>query len=382
LARRRNAGVQRRRAGRANQNDSIRKSEERRSMMLRTSPVRMNKPLRNNKPEQNRTSCVYGVIPNISVRKTSEAMRSTVPSILTNTMHILFILGLRSFLGKRYFGSFRMGKIYIGHVILRNMEIVARISKGSKMDQVYIPKNRIGFSIGNYVILKPIGGEKQSDRLFYYGVKDIGSLKLGIIQQVIGIIDKHYASYGNVIFTGSFLDEGFQFNDIDIIVVSEKNQEKITEKEIKEKLGIEAHAIPFNKISFREALEIDPIWRLMLSRCVAKNRLAPLPKKRLKYRYLDAQMIRSKMLADNFDNLTGRERYKLMRNLMVIYLFINNKKLSAVNIEKEIKAKFRVSISDIERNLIDDGFFKRYNEFYDQLEEEVIDNAGKQEKAN
>ena len=36
------------------------------------------------------------------------------------------------------------------------MEIIAKISRGSKMDQVYIPKNRGGFSIGSYVILKPI----------------------------------------------------------------------------------------------------------------------------------------------------------------------------------------------------------------------------------
>ena len=35
------------------------------------------------------------------------------------------------------------------------MEIIAKISKGSNMDQVYLPKNRIGFDIGNYVLIKP-----------------------------------------------------------------------------------------------------------------------------------------------------------------------------------------------------------------------------------
>jgi len=39
------------------------------------------------------------------------------------------------------------------------MELIAKISKGSKMDQVYIPKNRIGFSAGSYVMMRNMQGK-------------------------------------------------------------------------------------------------------------------------------------------------------------------------------------------------------------------------------
>ena len=39
------------------------------------------------------------------------------------------------------------------------MEIISRVSKGSKMDQIYIPKNRAGLTIGEYVVITPLSRE-------------------------------------------------------------------------------------------------------------------------------------------------------------------------------------------------------------------------------
>jgi len=46
------------------------------------------------------------------------------------------------------------------------MAIVAKISRGSKMDQIYIPKNRAGFSTGQYVLISPLESELKQKRLF------------------------------------------------------------------------------------------------------------------------------------------------------------------------------------------------------------------------
>ena len=41
------------------------------------------------------------------------------------------------------------------------VELIGKVSKGSKMDQIYIPKNREAIPVGSYVVVKPLTTEKQ-----------------------------------------------------------------------------------------------------------------------------------------------------------------------------------------------------------------------------
>ena len=75
------------------------------------------------------------------------------------------------------------------------MELIAKISKGSNMDQIYIPKNRTGLPIGQYVIIAPLEKElakKQKFKPFFYNVSGLEPLKLEIIESIfnwlVGII--------------------------------------------------------------------------------------------------------------------------------------------------------------------------------------------------
>src|SRR3989344_7260636 len=117
------------------------------------------------------------------------------------------------------------------------MEIISRVSKGSKMDQVYLPKNRFGLDIGSYVVVKQLEEEKTEEKLYFYDIEHIEPIKLDIIKKIIKIIDKQHI-YENAIFTGSFLDNGFNFNDIDILLIGE-NKPTIKE-EIERRIGIKA----------------------------------------------------------------------------------------------------------------------------------------------
>ena len=81
----------------------------------------------------------------------------------------------------------------------------------------------------------------------------------------------------------------------------------------------------------------------MLSKCISRKRLTPLPEKKLNYRYLDAQLIKSKSLILSFDYIDGKEKYKLTRNLMAIHIFVKNKTLSIDNIEKGIKKQLGIN---------------------------------------
>ena len=103
------------------------------------------------------------------------------------------------------------------------MELIAKISKGSKMDQIYISKNREGLNTGSYVIIKPLKTitTTKNKKPYFYNIKSIEPIKLRIINQIIKIINK-ITPNDNIIITGSFLDKGFNFNDIDILLINNK----------------------------------------------------------------------------------------------------------------------------------------------------------------
>jgi len=86
------------------------------------------------------------------------------------------------------------------------MELIAKISKGTKMDQIYIPKNRPGLSAGDYVIIKSLEVQKPAENPYLYNIKSIEPVKLEIVNEIFGIIDKSL-DYANIIITGSFIEQ-------------------------------------------------------------------------------------------------------------------------------------------------------------------------------
>ncbi|MAG19987.1 hypothetical protein CL618_00975 [archaeon] len=249
------------------------------------------------------------------------------------------------------------------------MEIISRISKGSKMDQVYIPKNRNGFGIGDYVVVKEIE-KSRIERPFFYNIDFVEPVKLEIIKEIIKIIDKNVKNE-NVIITGSFLDKGFCFNDVDVIVVSE--EKKNIEKLIIDKLKIKVHVLFLNNKELKKGLEIDPLYQMMLSRCIAKKRFIYNIKSKINYKILDLYLLKSKVLVDNFDFLDGNEKYYLIRNLVAIYLYLENKKIGKEKVDKEIERKFE-KIEKIKKNMLEKtSFLKKFKKMYDETFERVMD---------
>lgn len=261
------------------------------------------------------------------------------------------------------------------------MEIISKISKGTKMDQIYIPKNRQGLEPGTYVKIVPI--EKDIiERPFFYNIKELEPIKLELINKIFNTLEKIIKTK-NIIITGSFLEKGFNFNDIDVLLIkNEKLNEKELQTKLENQLKMRIHLICITEKELRKALTIDPIWRLILSRCISIKRIPPFPQKKLNYKYLDLQQLKSDLLIVNFDYSSGNEKYKCVRNLIAIYLFTKNKKLTKENIEKEVGKKFNIKIEDLKNNIVEKDFLRKYKEFYKKFEKEIIKNAAKQEKLN
>ena len=240
------------------------------------------------------------------------------------------------------------------------MELIARISKGSRMDQVYIPKNRIGFPAGGYVVVKPLESEKQAERLYFYNTENLEPVKLEIIKGIMAVIDNSISNE-NVIITGSFVEQGFHFNDIDILLICEsKANAGFIENAIENKIKVKTHIILLNSKALVEGLSTDPLYRMMLSKCIAKKRFIYKAKNRINYKILDLHLLKSRALIDNFDLLEGNEKYYLTRNMIAICLFLENKKIGKGEVDKKIIEIFSLKgVNEIKRNMLEKRKFLR-----------------------
>lgn len=234
------------------------------------------------------------------------------------------------------------------------------------MDQVYLPRNRFGFDIGSYVVVKPIKPRKVVEKPYFYNVKNIEPIKIGIMKEIIQIIDENCDGYENIIFTGSFLDKGFCFNDIDLILISEnKLNIKSIENVVESKLGVNVHIILLDSKTLMRGLSTDPLYQMMLSKCISKKRFIYKIKHKLNYKILDLHLLKSKTLIDNFDILNGNEKYYLTRNLIGIFLYLKKKKINKKLVDTEIKSVFHVDVNKIKQNILDKNIFlKRYRKLY------------------
>jgi len=257
------------------------------------------------------------------------------------------------------------------------MELVGKISKGTRMDQIYIPKNRAGFNGGEYVLILPLSSQnikKEKFKLFFYGISNLEKIKLRLIEEIFNLIGKN-ADFENIIITGSFLERGFCFNDIDILLVSGKkgDYENIKGK-IEDNFGIKAHFLILNNKELASGLSSEPLYEMMLSKCISLKRISLNVKRKINYKILDLALLKSKTLIDNFKILNGNEKYYLVLNMISILLFVQGRKLSKEIINREIEKLFSIKISEIKNNFVDIKFLKRYKQIYNKTFNKIMEN--------
>ncbi|HLC57017.1 MAG TPA: nucleotidyltransferase domain-containing protein [Candidatus Nanoarchaeia archaeon] len=265
------------------------------------------------------------------------------------------------------------------------MEIVAKISKGSKMDQVYLPKKRNGFYTGSYVILKPLEAEKPEEKPYFYNITSIEPIKLRLVLEIMQIIEKELQSYENIIITGSFLEPGFHFNDIDVLVISNNGMhESSLKKSLEEKTRVKIHLIMLSQAVLMQGLSTDPLYQMMMSKAIAKKRMIYHTQRKPDYKLLDLHLLKSRPLIANFDALNGEEKYGLTRNMLAISLFLQDKKVSKASIDNEIKQVFHIKdVMEIKQNTLNKKkFLGQYKRVYSSIFNHVMDgvNHGSKQK--
>ena len=250
--------------------------------------------------------------------------------------------------------------------------LTGKISKGTLMDQIYVPKERpLGFELGAPVLIQPAIARVKIKPV-YYSIRDLEPIKVEIIQKIFSEVD--FAD--NAVITGSFLEKGFQFNDIDVILVDDKNIDaKKIEQHLNRLFDLNFHAIVLDYSTLLKGLKTDPLYQAMLSRYVAKKKLIFRYKNKTNYKILDLHLLKSKPFIENFDYLTGNQKYGMARNLVSILLFLNNKKISNEIIDYNIKKLLREDSINLKQNVIINKnlFLKEYKSLYNNLFKKILD---------
>ena len=255
------------------------------------------------------------------------------------------------------------------------MEIVAKISKGSKMDQIYIPKNRPGLSIGSYVRIQPLETKQETTPYHFYHVPVLEPLKLQLIDQIVAIIDNAVSKYENLLFVGSFLEPGFSFHDIDILLITEERAPiTFIQHKALHDLHVNLDLLVLDTKTLLRGLATDPLYQMMLSKCVSKKRFLYHAKKEINYKPLDLHLLQSKALLLNFDTLTGNQKYALARNMLAIQLFLQSKKITKEQVDKSLCVVFNLkTVQQLKDNVLDKKtFLATYKKVYDQLFQTIL----------
>jgi hypothetical protein len=177
------------------------------------------------------------------------------------------------------------------------------------------------------------------------------------------------------------LENGFKFNDIDIILISTmKINAQNLKNQIEEFTGIKAHLILIDYKSLISGISSDPLYAMMLSRCISKKRLIFNVKRKINYKLLDLNLLKSKTLIDGFEILKGDEKYYLTMNIISILLFIEGKKLSREIVNKEIEKILDTKVIDIKSNIINkNNFISKYGQIYDKTFNLIMENIKHEE---
>lgn len=261
------------------------------------------------------------------------------------------------------------------------MEILSKVSKGSRMDQIYLPKQRHGLPVGTPVTVRPLEAARAAVAPVFYRVRHLEPVKVRIIEDLFAHV-QHTVPADNVIVSGSVLEPGFQFNDLDVLVVSDEPiSGALLTRELEDATGVKIHLLTLSRQALQEGLATDPFYAMLLGRCVAAKRFLFRIRRRCNFRLLDLHLLRSEPLLHGFDLLDGPAKYAHTRNLAAIALFVDGRPVHPDATDRTIKARLGVESQDLKRNMVDKATFLRaYRQLYAKTQKAILEGAARDAK--
>ena len=215
------------------------------------------------------------------------------------------------------------------------MKFIHTISKGSRHNQIYIPKEmEMNFSVGDIVQVKLVS--KKIRLIYSKPLRNLSEFKEKLVLDVFSFLSQFQIK--QIFFVGSFLTEKIDYNDIDLLIIiknQDKNLEEIIYNKLIEKFNLKFHILVISDKRFNVLIKICPLIRSMLTFFVSDNNF-----KLEKNMYLDKNHIKFLlMMPEDILEITPESRifYDSLRRLVTIERFLNESDISTIRINSDLE---------------------------------------------
>lgn len=213
------------------------------------------------------------------------------------------------------------------------MKFVHKVSKGSRFNQIYVPKDMENiFEVGDIVEVKLL---KKNIQLFYSkNIQKLSEFKERLIKEIFFIL-KDLKEIKQIFIVGSFLTQRIEYNDIDVVIMTDnKKIEEIVYNKLINKFNLKFHVISITKNDLMSLEQICPLTRSMFYYNISNKKFEILNKKIDKKHIKFLLMMPEDLLEIN---VNSRVFYDNMRRLMTIERFLENKDGDPSKIDDELK---------------------------------------------
>lgn len=223
---------------------------------------------------------------------------------------------------------------------MSNTAFVGKVSKGSKFNQIYIPNDfKETIEAGDTVEVKLL---KKKQNLFLSNNDFfLSDFKKKLIKDIFSELNR-YKNIHTAFVIGSFLSEIVDFNDIDIILISDKTDESKIYHELTVKFNQKFHIISYKEDQLKQLLKICPLTISMFTNFISDKKVdlrqkTYINKKHLKFLLMMPEdLLKIEMQSKvYFDNL---------RRLIVIERFLENKSLDIQSISNNLKKEIQIEL--------------------------------------
>src|SRR3989344_4421549 len=209
-----------------------------------------------------------------------------------------------------------------------------QVSKGTRFNQIYIPREHRGeFEVGDVVQVKLIN---KKNRLHYSPkLHKLSEFKEKIIQDIFSEASK-FKDIEQVFIFGSFLTKKVDYNDIDIILISDK--EKIEDKfynTLTDKLNMKFHIVSFKGEGLEKQLRISTLLRSMFYYFISNKPFSVSKDKEIDVNHIKyliwfpEDLLKVELDSENF--------YESLRRLICAEYFLKDKDIAPDKIDEVIK---------------------------------------------
>ncbi len=203
------------------------------------------------------------------------------------------------------------------------------------------------FEVGDLVEVKLL--EKKIGLYYSKNLEKLGEFKEKLINEILSFLSR-FEDIKQIFIVGSFLTSKADYQDIDLILITNKPNDKIYEK-LTEKFGMKFHVISMTEEKFLQLIKICPLVRSMFYYCVSNKSILESGERKIDVNHLKFLLM---LPEDSLEiNLSGRAYYDCLRRLIAIEKFLSKKEEDPKKInsetEKLVDENLFLTLKDNER---------------------------------